>query len=120
MQRLKELQAKYGARAKAMIVFEWRNYKRLLQHVPRYRWKNIKSMTRVQFADRVYRQDERAEDDFSMLCRREAPQHQAKTESVDGVGQLRDEYLNATMKPGKHYSLHTEKSCVDAQGNPIR
>ena len=77
-------------------------------------------MTRVQFADRVCRQDERAEDDFSMLCRREAPQHQVTTESVDGVGQLRDEYLNATMTPGKHYSLHTEKSGVDAQGEPFK
>ena len=64
---------KYGATGIAVFRFEWRRYKRLLQTRRERQWFPVRNMTNRRVAERVYREDEKAMEDFSSICTREQP-----------------------------------------------
>ena len=61
----------HGDLGAAVIRFEWRSWKRLLQTSEQHPWRSV-LLPDTAVMRRVYREDARAEEDFSLICSREA------------------------------------------------
>ena len=67
---------------------------------------------------RVYHEDEKAEDDWNVIVARQGDPRPVATEPVTVLGQLRNEYLLAVVRPGCHYSVPTRVERPRADGVP--
>jgi len=116
---LRETQAfrqAYGERARRVLRHDWRTWKRVLQCVPKYRWRPKKNMTTRQVFDRVYREDDEAVVDWSSITTRVAANRAVVTEPVHSRDQLSSEYINAIVHRGQHYSIETTAPATGAEG----
>ena len=69
---------------------------------------------------RVYREDEAAEEDLSLIVSREQPPDPIETDSVSGKEILRDEWLVSTLEKGGHYSVDAEERHLGPSGEVER
>ena len=67
--RCNEFVKRYGERGEAVFRYEWRSAKRIVQAQRKNRWHPSK-LKMSEVLARVYREDERAEEDFSSICSR--------------------------------------------------
>ena len=89
-----------------MIRYEFRHFKRVLQ-TSRHRWRS-KQMSRKAFFRRVYREDSKADEDWSGVCQRVPLDRPVFGESPSTRESLEREYLTATLKPLQYYAVETE------------
>ena len=94
----------YGERGDAVIRFEWRCWKRIIQADERHPWRPVLLPESVVIR-RVYREDARAEEDWSLICSREAIARPVQRDEVDGKTALLHEYLISVTEVGGHYSI---------------
>ena len=105
--------------------FEWRNASRLLQTHPRLIW-IAKRMEKRAVLERVYRMDEYAEFDWSLVCDRvlapgqgAAPTKAKVDKATHDLEGMRVEYLLAVLKPLQWYCANVPKADVDDEGRPV-
>ena len=104
----------YAARGSQVFRYEWRAVKRILQTSAKYRWLPVQEPMR-KVLQRVYREDARADEDFSSIVNRE-PGVQVDYDAVSGKETLRNEYLVKTLVPNTHYSVQTDSTSVTEDG----
>jgi len=115
--RLTAFLKQHQDRGAAVFRFEWKRYKRLLQTRAKSRWQS-KKMPTHEFNARVYREDDMAVDDFSLITSREANPDPVATEAVEsGKQALRDEFLVATLEKGVRYSVAFDADTIGPDGN---
>jgi len=102
----------HGARGEAVVRFEWRAGKRILQTTERRRWYPVKDSADAVVA-RVYREDDRAQQDFAVICARVEISCKVEPEKVDGKSALQHEYLVSTIKPNGVYSITPPQPTID-------
>jgi len=113
--RLEAFQNKHGERGQTIVRHHWRAWKNILQTSRKRRWDAVQ-MTPSQVLDRVYRQDARALDDFSLICQRVEQSRPVEPDAVNGQEELRDEYLVSVMQPNTHYSVSRKISVASSSG----
>ena len=69
---------------------------------------------------RVYREDARGEEDWSLVCSREAVANPVERDEVDGKTALLHEYLISVMSAGSHYSISSSTTQPGPDGRPER
>ena len=116
--RVEEFRVSHGPRADAIIRFEWRCWKRLLQTREHRVWRPVR-MGGPAAMQRMYRQDARAREDWTLACRREAVARPVEPDDIAGKEALRDEYLVAVMQPGCHYSLFEQRPQRQPDGSSV-
>jgi len=104
LKRIRKFGEKYGQRGRDIIAYEWRNYKRLLQTRPSRRWFN-KKMGRKAFFLRLYREDELAETNWSLIASKQGVANPVVPDGLNNTSQLRNEYVRSSVEPGTHYSM---------------
>ncbi|CAK0911592.1 unnamed protein product [Prorocentrum cordatum] len=119
LQRVRAFARKYGRRGEDVVRHEWRNWKRILRTSTRRRWVGVR-MEGPRVLDRVCRQDERAEDDWCLVLRRSPFVNQAEPDPVPGRDALRNEYLDAVLKPGAHYSASFPSTAIGEDGAEVQ
>ena len=120
LKSIKRFQRKFGERAKSIIRFEWANYKRVLRVPGEDKWKPVR-MTLDQFYKRFYREDEQSELNWSTIAVPPGPERPVIPERASSSAeQLHNEYMNALVQPGNHYSVQQEvpASSDDAEATP--
>ena len=85
-----------------------------MQTSEKRRWLSVQEKSSVVLA-RVYREDSRAEEDFSLICRREAAR-QVEHDALDGKEALRNEYLISTLEIDGHDSLAEPRQQIGEDG----
>ena len=105
----------HGERGAAVVRFEWRAWKRILQVDPRRRWYPMK-IPAADAGARVYREDKRAQDNWEVICRRQAVSCPVIPEKVDGKEALRNEFLVSTLETNSFYSVSTPDPRMAAEG----
>jgi len=109
-QSLRKIQA-FGRRPKSagrkVVNFEFTRFKRLLQtkirNKPSRRWKPVR-MSPKKFFERVYRQDDMANDSFHDVAGHQRSDDEARADAR-AKERLRIEYLSEVLRPGGHYSI---------------
>jgi len=86
-----------------------------LQTKVAYKWRAVHKTPAAVFA-RIYREDERAEEEFSTIVHRQPAPSTVKPDAVSGKEALRNEYLVSVLKEGTHYALGTNTSVMGADG----
>ena len=66
LSRVDDVVARYGAKGRAVIRYEWRNWKRVLQSNPKRSYRNVRLSATRAFR-RIYREDSRAKDNWDAL-----------------------------------------------------
>ena len=116
VERCNKFVARYGTRGRDVFSYEWRSAKRILQTKFKRRWMPVqRKMSEVLAA--VYRESERAEQDFSAICSRQQPACPIDHDSVNGKEELRNEYLVHMLKPATHYSVHGDHTSINPDGS---
>ena len=92
-----------------MVRHDYRTWKRILQTDAHHRWRP-KDMTEAAAYARIYREDERAQEDFSLICNRLQEQRPVETDTVSALEACRNELLLSIMPTGQHYSITQEVS----------
>ena len=113
--RVRGFVKEHGKRGRAVIAFEWRRYKRLLQ-VKQSRLKRSVRMTDRAFFQRVYRMDDRPLGKFSKTVQASAPR--AQPDATDSQ-RIQSEYIEEILKPKSHYSLPVTKTNTDENGAAV-
>ena len=103
---MQHFQDTFGERGAAVIRFEWRCWKRLLQTDGVRPWRPV-NLDRDVVAQRLCRQDAMAQDDWSLVCRRHTPARPVVVDDEDGEEALRNEYLVSAMPEGGYYTMDT-------------
>ena len=106
---------KYRSKARRVVRYEWRNYKRVLKgtFVKRRRVETNVKMKPAAFYARLYRMDEKALENWAPLIDHVEPSsEQAIVETDDDT--VRREYYMATFKEGVYYRLAKRVDVVDA------
>lgn len=104
LKRMMAFKKKHGAKGKAVIRHEWRNWTRILRQSPRRRFMAKKISAKAAYA-RIFREDERALDDWSAICSRVALEGAVVSDIVSAKDACRNELLRSILSKGKHYSL---------------
>ena len=112
-----------GEKGKAVVRFEWRNWKRVLQTRRRALYQNKRMKDRAVF-ERVYRMDEMAEVDWSSITKLVRGPGQGpppaplepETASVRASDGLHIEYLVSVMSASSWYSVDVPATGLDAEG----
>jgi hypothetical protein len=102
--RVVKFQEDYGDRGAAVIRYEWRCWKRIIQTDPKHRWRLVHHSAQTVIR-RVYREDDKAAADWSLVCSREATVRPVVRDEVDGKTALLHEYLVSVLKRDGHYSI---------------
>ena len=107
---------KHKAQGDAVVRFEFRNWKRILQTKGKVPWRPVRMSSRAAMA-RIYREDEKAVEDFTSVAHREDAPSNLSPDAVSGKEQLRNEWLVAVVKEGTHYSLGASVSTMQPDGS---
>ena len=81
--QVKKFLGKHKQRGRAVFRYDWTNYKRLLQAHPWRRMAPVKMLTKA-FYERVYRADEKALEDWSLLATAVEPVKQVRISGEEG------------------------------------
>jgi len=95
---------RYGPTADEVLRHEWRNWKRALQTKPSRRWQPVRMNDRA-FFKRMYREDDKASEDWGTIAKRLPSARPVVAEDAGYRQQLENEFVRAQMQPGHHYSL---------------
>jgi len=115
LERVDKFDREYGEAGQDVLRFEWRSWKRILQTSVKRKWLNTQQKPEEVF-QRVYREDERSQDDFSLLCNRVAPANPVASEGADGPESMLNEYIVSVLQPDVHYSLTENASVANPDG----
>ena len=102
--RAQDLCSQYGERGEAVVRSDWRDWKRIVQVRPKTPWIPV-DWPAQKVIDRVYRQDEKAQDDFELICRRIGPDRPVEPDPTTGGEAVRNEFLHIVMETANHYSV---------------
>jgi len=94
----------YGDRGKDVIRHEWRQWKRFWQFKAKHRWRGRKMTTREAIA-RIYREDAKADEDWSSIVERLPDTRPVQTTTATAKEGLQTEWLVATLSPNAYYSV---------------
>ena len=114
-----------GSAGKRVLRWEWRTWRRILQTKRNRLWRNTGRMSAQEVYERVYRMDQAAEVDWSLICApirgpgQGPPPKEKVTTSVRELEALRIEYLEAVLKPSCFYSLDVPVASMDEEGRPV-
>ena len=111
-----ELIRSYGEPGKAVFRFCWRTWSSILQATPRRRWDLVKLPPSAVFR-RVYREDDKAHEDWSSIVATRPVNHGVASESLNAKGAVQREWLVAVLKPSSTFSVD---SLVHAPGEDGR
>ena len=120
-----------GPPGKRVLRFEWRRWQRVLQvHLGGSRralWRP-KRMKPHKVFERIYRMDEKAEEDWSAICEPVRAPGQGppaadlvpfEPKEVKQLARLRCEYLASVLQPKKWYEIFVPSAGMDEDGQPV-
>ena len=113
---VEDFQEKYGERGAAVLRYEWRNFKRVVQPFPAKRWFPVHMADKAFFA-RLYREDTKAAEDWRSVVQRLPPARPVVTESAGYREAMENEFVRAQLQPGSHYNLPRVQQQVQEDGN---
>ena len=105
----------YGPAGEAVLRCDWRDWKRIVQTSAKRPWDPV-DWTAQKVIDRVYRQDEMAQEDFSQICQRIGPDRPVQRDTISSSDAVRNEYLHVVLTPGHHYSVGAVPRDAAAEG----
>jgi len=94
----------HGEMGKAIVRYEWKCYKRILQSRRRYRWRG-KGLGVKALMARVYREDAMANDNWSVILNRVPLDRPADSHDANAREKMENEYLNCVLHPSGHYCV---------------
>jgi len=98
---------KHGQVGKDIVRFEWRNYARILQTQKRYRFR-VKRIKFQALLRRVYREDDKAKENWSSILTRVPLERPVHVDSGDSSTQLETEYFASVITPHSNFAVdHT-------------
>ena len=106
----------HGERGEQVLRYEWRCWKRVLQTDEKHRWRPVLEPG-GDVIKRIYREDRKAEDDFALICSREAIVRPVEREDVDGKDEVLHEYLGSVLQGDGQYSVSTRTTQPGPDGN---
>lgn len=117
---------KLGRGGSRVVRFEWRKWSRVLQARPDRLWHSKKLRAKAAFA-KIYRMDEQAEEDWSLVCSTiHAPgqgpppaRDDDPTASQKQQDGLRIEYLQSVFAPQTWYRVKIPQADLDDVGEPV-
>ena len=112
---IRRFKNRYGKRGTAVIRFEFRHWKRVLNCNPKRRWSNVHRTPKEVYGT-VYREDDYAGNNWNNIVNRELPLHHAVTEEPTAQEACRNEYLLASVHEGKHYSIEVTEHAPREDG----
>jgi hypothetical protein len=104
---VRELVAKHGAKARDIIRWEWRNYKRILQTSSRKAHRGVDLSAKAVYA-RVYRQDDRARNNWTIVV--DPVRADAVLPFEDNVDAVQREYVRSVFNPGTYYEMERRRA----------
>ena len=111
--------SKHPVRGRAMIRFEWVNWKRVLQVHAKNQWRNKRIKTRKLLL-RVYREDERGNVNWSSVASRVPLSRPVVTEDATRRQQLEREYLVTMLRPLEYYSVEKPVERMSENGTMVQ
>jgi hypothetical protein len=102
LSRVKASVAEHGQSARDIIRWEWRNFKRILQHDPKRAHRGVGDSAQ-QVYDRIYRQDERSRHNWTLIV--DPPRADAPFPFEDNVDAVQREYIREVIVPGQYYEI---------------
>ena len=102
--RLVKFRKAYGTRAIDVFRHDWNTWKRALQPYAHKRWTPLQIST-VAFFRISFHDDARAQEDWSSVVKRIAPERPVVTEDVGERQKLEEEYIRAQLHVGGHYEV---------------
>jgi len=114
-QRVRSFLRRHGARARKIVRFEWRCWKRVLQTSWSKRWTPKKLDARQAFK-RIYHDDAMANENWSLVVDPERPQRPVITEDNSGDVGLQTEYLGAVFERHGVYEVPQRSTDIGANG----
>jgi len=112
---IKQFVRRYGKRGEAVVAWEFKHWKRILQGNRRRKWQNVQRSPKDVLAT-VYREDEGAGLNWQALVAPAATPRPVVTESADDQTKCEHEYLRAVLVPGEHYSCQVPRE-VEVAGS---
>jgi len=115
LQRIRRWTRKYGPRGKAVVRYEWRHWRRVIQSRWKRRWSNPHLSSKAVFG-RIYRTDTVADQNWSSIVERQGDPRPVVTEDGTERSRLNDEYLNTVLLKNRYYSLPKRTHTIDEDG----
>jgi hypothetical protein len=97
----------YGEPGKAVFRFCWRTWSSILQVQPKRRWDLVKMRPSDVFR-RVYREDDKAHEDWSLIAATRPLNHGVASESLNAKGAVQREWLVSVLKPNATFSVDSD------------
>lgn len=95
---------KHGDRGKAIVRFEWRKYKRILQVHHKRRWFS-KLIETKDFYKRVYREDSAVMDSWSSILTRVPLDWPVEVSTPPNMAKLQNEWYSAVLLPHRNFAV---------------
>jgi len=114
--RLTSFVDKHGLQGRRVLRYEFHNWKRILQTNPMRSWQAPKDLKARDALDRIYREDAKAEEDWSAAVSLAAAYEKEQAEKVNNEGQLLNEYLVATLERNRVYSVDAPTTSMGPDG----
>ena len=115
-QRLNDFVETHGIRGRRALRYEFHSWKRILQIRTDRQWKPPKEFTERAALDRIYREDDMAEEDWSSAVSTAPAHEKAQAEKKSEETNLANEYLVAVMERNAFYSVDVPRMEVDPDG----
>ena len=115
-QRLNDFVETHGIRGRRVLRYEFHSWKRILQIRTDRQWNMPKEFTERAALDRIYREDDMAEEDWSSAVSTAPAHEKAQAEKKSEETNLANEYLVAVMERNAFYSVDVPRMEVDPDG----
>ena len=111
--RLKVWRRTHGRRGRAVLRWEWRNWKRIVQPNSKKPWRPVK-WTPNRVYQRLYREDAQSEFNWNNLVSKERNVHRAEPNEAGNAEAAMNEFLRAQVRDGNHYSCELPQAAPGA------
>ena len=100
-----------------VVRHDWRTHTRVLQTDPSHLWRPTRWKPKA-FYRRLYREDEKALEDWSSILQRMPNAHEVSVPTTSEREKLEQEWFTRTLKPHAHYSVSSNAPDTATAGQP--
>jgi len=115
---LREFMEEHGAKARAVVRYEWDHWQRILQTEGCNLWVRRRMHPQL-ILKRLYREDSRADEDWSAVLQRVQPNRPVMTEELTTREALQREWLAATFQKRCFYSVKHQVQHQNEAGRAV-
>jgi len=105
----------HGHLGRQVVRFEWRAWKRILSTTHAKRWQGVKRKTH-EVMSRIYREDERAAEDWSAIASKREDFPNPRTDTADDLEKVYEQYLGTVFERNRFYSVPQPSAEVEESG----